>query len=166
MHREVWYEAHRCPRDTSKIKDNSSEDNHLKKRWNSERWNSGMGEAKRMQTCLGRFRATCGYIGPTGLLGYSEQPTRSRIWHRARQHGKYISQSFKLNIGTKTLKRLDHGKTFLDTHIKIPPDSHIYASKAIVWTKFPSQEQLRKWYACFCSLCIISFLLFNVTSNM
>ena len=42
--------------------------------------------------------------------------------------------SFKYDIGTTILmsKCFDHTTTYPDTHRKIPPDKHIYASTTIV----------------------------------
>ena len=43
-----------------------------------------------------------------------------------------------------------HGSTTQDTHSIILPDSHIYGSKAIVWTRLqPQKSNLKKQYAWF-----------------
>ena len=59
--------------------------------------------------------------------------------------------SLKLNIGTKIqiMKCFDHNTTCPDTHSKIPPNSHIYPSKAIVWIRFQApKNNLNKWIKC------------------
>ena len=40
----------------------------------------------------------------------------------------------RYDVGTKIImsKCFDHKTTFLDTHTKLPPGSHVYASKPIV----------------------------------
>ena len=73
--RHIWYGGPRCPRNTSKFKDKSSEDAILKEKMKLTKIKFRCGEATRMQKRLGRFRATCGYV-----LG--QQPSRANVGHR------------------------------------------------------------------------------------
>ena len=59
----------------------------------------------------------------------------------------YSSNVPNTTFGTKILMSqfVDHRTTFLDTHSKIPPDSSIYGSKAIVLAIFePPKSNLQK----------------------
>ena len=67
--RLVWYGGPRCPRNTSKFKDNSSGDNIPEEKMKFRKTKFRWGEATGTQTRLGRLRASCGYIGPRALPG-------------------------------------------------------------------------------------------------
>ena len=62
----------------------------------------------------------------------------------------YSSKNSNTTLRQKIImsKWFDPGTTFPDPHSKIPPDSHISTSKAIVWTRFqPKKKNLIKLYA-------------------